>query len=57
MYSNLANRRGVDKQGNQEFFQNSINGGGLNKRGSDIDPQSEKNYLICSKTIIDNACR
>ena len=52
-YSHLANRRGgFNKRGGQKFFQNSINGG-VGSRTL----KTEKFTLICSKTIIDNACR
>ena len=37
-YSQIANRRGVEKQGVQDFFSNSINGGILIDGGvSEID--------------------
>ena len=56
-YSQVANRRGVDKQGDQKFFQNSINKG-LNKQGGQKSTlKTEKFTLIYSITIIDKACR
>ena len=52
-YSQVANRRrGLNKRGVQNFFQNSINGGG---RKSTV--KTEKFTLIYSKTITDKASR